>query len=429
MPFPYSYVTFTGDATIADFSYAGLDLIDNVPVKDQLKVYLDEQLQTSPSDYTLDLVQEEINFVTPPGNAVAIRIARETSLENKVVTFQNSSILTAVDMNKSFDQVWLLAQEQADRLENLTVQSVSGIPDNAVTAAKLNKTTGSEAVVTTAIRDGAVTTPKILDEAVTTDKLAAGAVTAAKIGTGEVVTAGIANLNVTEAKIADGAVTPAKLSTGGPSWNGSGTLTTTDLTVTGTGSVGGTMSFNSGYGSAAPAYGCRAWASYTQGSQSSLPFSRTAGSSTVTVTWANHPLTTGDIVGISGATNIVAGSYTVTVTGPSAFTFTTTATTAAGASNMTVTYIFIQSSGNVERIGVGEGTAQPVVAGEYLVKLNTAMPDGFYAILFGAVGNMNIQVKETSRTTGQFIVQHLAAGGANPAAIDSNKVSFFGVFR
>ena len=35
-----------------------------------------------------------------------------------------------------------------------------------------------------------------------------------------------------------------------------------NVTVTGTGSVGGNLSFNSGYGSAAVAYGCRAWVNF-----------------------------------------------------------------------------------------------------------------------------------------------------------------------
>ena len=45
--------------------------------------------------------------------------------------------------------------------------------------------------------------------------------------------------------IAAGAVAPAKLSTGAPSWDSSGNL-----------------SFNSGYGSVATAYGCRAWVNF-----------------------------------------------------------------------------------------------------------------------------------------------------------------------
>jgi hypothetical protein len=40
------------------------------------------------------------------------------------------------------------------------------------------------------------------------------------------------------------------------------TITSTGETVTGTGSFSGNLSFNSGYGSAAVAYGCRAWVSF-----------------------------------------------------------------------------------------------------------------------------------------------------------------------
>jgi len=47
------------------------------------------------------------------------------------------------------------------------------------------------------------------------------------------------------AYLGDGSVTPAKLSTGAPSWTSAGVL-----------------SFNSGYGSTAVAYGCRAWVNF-----------------------------------------------------------------------------------------------------------------------------------------------------------------------
>jgi len=39
-------------------------------------------------------------------------------------------------------------------------------------------------------------------------------------------------------------------------------VSSTGLAVTGTGSVSGDLSFNSGYGSAAVAYGCRAWVNF-----------------------------------------------------------------------------------------------------------------------------------------------------------------------
>jgi hypothetical protein len=61
----------------------------------------------------------------------------------------------------------------------------------------------------------------------------------------QIVTNSIAVGAVATVDIADLAVTPAKLSAGAPSWNGSGIL-----------------SFNSGYGSTAVAYGCRAWVNF-----------------------------------------------------------------------------------------------------------------------------------------------------------------------
>jgi hypothetical protein len=58
-------------------------------------------------------------------------------------------------------------------------------------------------------------------------------------------TSELADNSITTAKIVAGAVVPADLSTGSPIWDTSGNL-----------------SFNSGYGSAATAYGCRAWVNF-----------------------------------------------------------------------------------------------------------------------------------------------------------------------
>lgn len=55
------------------------------------------------------------------------------------------------------------------------------IKDGAVTFAKLNSTSGSEAVQTSVIKNSAVTTAKINDLAITTDKISSGAVTTDKI--------------------------------------------------------------------------------------------------------------------------------------------------------------------------------------------------------------------------------------------------------
>jgi hypothetical protein len=66
-----------------------------------------------------------------------------------------------------------------------------------------------------------------------------------KIQDSSITTAKIQDNAITTAKIAAGAVIPADLSTGAPSWTEAGLL-----------------QFNSGYGSVATAYGCRAWVNF-----------------------------------------------------------------------------------------------------------------------------------------------------------------------
>jgi hypothetical protein len=80
---------------------------------------------------------------------------------------------------------------------------------------------------------------------------------------------------VTETYINTGAVTPAKLSTGAPAWDGSGNL-----------------SFNSGYGSSAVAYGCRAWVNFN-------------GTGTVAIRASGN---------VSSVTDLGTGSYRINLT-------------------------------------------------------------------------------------------------------------------
>jgi hypothetical protein len=119
---------------------------------------------------------------------------------------------------------------------------------------------------TTALNAGAIAVGKIatleydgtrfqMTNSVGTGQIPDGAITAAKLATDSVTTIKITDLNVTTAKLADNAVTTvkitdgnvtaAKLSTGAPSWTS-----------------GGVFSMNSGYGSTATAYGCRAWVNF-----------------------------------------------------------------------------------------------------------------------------------------------------------------------
>lgn len=70
---------------------------------------------------------------------------------------------------------------------------------------------------------------------------------------------GLPDSSITTAEIADAAVTAGKLSTGAPSWTS-----------------GGVLSFNSGYGSVATAYGVRAWVNF-DGTSGSIGSGRANG--------------------------------------------------------------------------------------------------------------------------------------------------------
>lgn len=160
------------------------------------------------------------------------------------------------------------------------------------------------------------------------------------------------------------------------------------LTVTGastlTGGVAGNFKMNSGYGSAATAYGCRAWVNFDGTAAGTFAggvstVSRTAGSTTATVTTTTaHGLITGNVV--SALTGVVAGSYVVTFISATQFSFTTVATTVLTAASITFAVSSIRASGNV-------GSVADNGVGDYTINFTTAMPDANYAAnAFGTDG-------------------------------------------
>jgi hypothetical protein len=138
--------------------------------------------------------------------------------------------------------------------------------------------------------------------------------------------------------------------------------------------------FNSGYGSVAIAYGCRAWVNFNGTAAGTFAggvstVTRIAGSTTATVTTTTaHGLLTGSVV--YALTGVAAGTYTVTFISATQFSFTTVATTALTAASITFAVSSIRSSGNVSSVA-------DLAVGTYTVNFTTAMPD----INYSAVGS------------------------------------------
>jgi hypothetical protein len=131
--------------------------------------------------------------------------------------------------------------------------------------------------------------------------------------------------------------------------------------------------FNSGYGSVATAYGCRAWVNFDGTSNSAnLTGTYSQTGTTVTVSITAHGYITGNEAYLDFTSGTaVDGIYTVTVVDANTFTVTQASRTTSG--NVTDRRNPIRASGNVSSIA-DNGT------GDYTVNFTTAMPDANYAV-------------------------------------------------
>jgi hypothetical protein len=136
-------------------------------------------------------------------------------------------------------------------------------------------------------------------------------------------------------------------------------------------SVNNNLRFNSGYGSAALAYGCRAWVNFDGTANSNLTGTYTQTGTTVTVTITAHGYTTGQFAFLDFTSGTaVDGSYEVTVIDANEFTVTQASRTTIG--NVTDRRCTIRASGNVFSVA-DNGT------GDYTINFITAMPDANYS--------------------------------------------------
>jgi len=145
----------------------------------------------------------------------------------------------------------------------------------------------------------------------------------------------------------------------------------------------GNLQFNSGYGSVATAYGCRAWVNFNGAANTNLSGTYSQSGTTVTVTATAHGLISGNVVysDITSGTG-VDGTYTVaTVTDANTFTYTAgTSLTTSG--NVTLRRSTIRASANVSSVADNS-------TGDYTINFSVAMPDENYS-LTGACGAQSV---------------------------------------
>jgi hypothetical protein len=166
--------------------------------------------------------------------------------------------------------------------------------------------------------------------------------------------------------------------------------------------------FNSGYGSVATAYGCRAWVNFDGTSNATnLTGTYSQTGTTVTVTITGHGYITGNKAFLDFTSGTaVDGLYEVTVTDANTFTVTQASRTTSG--NVTDRRSNIRASGNVSSVA-DNGT------GDYTVNFTNAMPDANYAASGMCQGTSNGYVQEPttqSKTSSSLRVLTVSNGNA-----------------
>jgi hypothetical protein len=167
--------------------------------------------------------------------------------------------------------------------------------------------------------------------------------------------------------------------------------------------VGGNLQFNSGYGSVATAYGCRAWVNFNGTTAANVTGTYSQTGTTVTVTITGHGYLTGQPAFLDFTSGTaVDGVYSVTVTGDNTFTVTQASRTTSG--NVTSRRNTIRGSGNVSSV-----TDNAV--GTYTVNFTTAMPDANYAVAGSTITDGRI-FNTAALSSSNVTVYNVGAGGS-----------------
>ena len=310
------------------------------------------------------------------------------AIQNSVATLSDTGVLTTAEV--STDTI-----SEKTAAAGVTIDGVL-LKDSAVTTDTINEKTAAAGVTIDGVllKDAAVNTDTInektsaagvtvdgvllKDAAVSTDTINEKTSAAGVTIDGVVLKDGGATLT-SPIILADGtASSPSVTNTGdtntGIYFSGDNAIGfATDGTQRGEFDASGNFKFNSGYGSVATAYGCRAWVNF-DGTSNSANLSGTYSQSgtTVTVTATAHGLVTGNSAYLDFTSGTaVDGDYEVTVTDADTFTVTQASRTTSG--NVTLRRNTIRGSGNVSSVSDSG-------VGEYIINFTTAMPDVNYVV-------------------------------------------------
>ena len=104
----FAFNTYTGNGSTTQYAITW-EYLDSTHVK----AYLDGVATTS---FTIS--SSTVTFNSAPTNGAIIRIERETPLTSRLVDFQDGSVLTESDLDKSANQNFFAVQEFSDDASN-----------------------------------------------------------------------------------------------------------------------------------------------------------------------------------------------------------------------------------------------------------------------------------------------------------------------
>ena len=135
----YSYVTYTANGSTTQFS-----VTFNYILQSHVKVYIDNVEDSSFTWVNSSTIQTS----STPSNGAVVKIDRTTPIDSRLVDFQDGSVISETDLDKSANQNFYIAQETTDTVADKLGKANDGIYDAGSTRIKnvANPTADQDAV-------------------------------------------------------------------------------------------------------------------------------------------------------------------------------------------------------------------------------------------------------------------------------------------